>query len=257
MRSHRIVVPLSNLAAVYIVIAIGAFIVGLSKGGLGGALGSLVTPLFALVMPAQLAVGMGLPLLIVGDAFAVYAHWKRWDSRLIIALLPGSILGVILGSLLFSRISSIDLQHALGILALLYVAWKVWQRRNRQPPGESRKPEGWQPHVFGAGAGFASALANAGGPLITIYLLSLRLLPAAFVGTSALYFALINASKIPAYVSAHILTLDGIKVVAWAMPLVPFGVWSGVLLDRHIDMPTFEAIILIFLAVTGVALLVK
>lgn len=240
---------------VYIVIALGAFLTGLSKGGLGGVLGSLVTPLLALVMPAPVAVGLTLPLLLSGDICALYAHWRGWDRRVIVAVLPASIVGVIIGSLVIGSLSPITLQRALGLAALLYTVYKLWQRRSRRQPS-SNLPR-WQSSAFGVTTGFASTVANAGGPIFTIYLLGLRLTPSIFVGTSALYYALLNTMKLPAYLSAHILTPETILVVAWSMPLVPFGVWIGVILDRYIDMPTFEIIIIIFLAITGVVLLFK
>jgi uncharacterized membrane protein YfcA len=237
----------------FLIIALGAFITGLSKGGLGGALGSLVTPMFALIMPAPVAVGLTLPLLLAGDACAVYAHWRGWDKRIVLAILPSSILGVVVGSLLLSSMSPVTLQHGLGVVALVYTACKIWERRS----GRVSSTFPGQTHILGSGAGFASTVANAGGPIFTIHLLTLRLMPSVFVGTSALYYALLNLAKVPAYLNAHILSPQAVEAVAWAMPLIPMGVWSGVILDRHIDMPTFEIIILIFLAVTGVALLLK
>jgi uncharacterized membrane protein YfcA len=243
------------MTLIFIVILTGAFITGLSKGGLGGALGAIVTPLFALVLPAPVAVGMALPLLISGDICALYAHWRGWDKDIIWAILPASIVGVIIGTLVITSVSSTALQHALGVVALLYTVYKLWERRSGKIR-DIRMPS-WQVHIVGSLSGFASAIANAGGPIFTIYLLTLRVVPSVFVGSSVLYFALINAMKIPAYLGAHILTPETVAAVAWAMPLVPFGVWTGIILDRYIDMRTFENIILVLLAVTGVLLVLK
>ncbi len=41
-------------------------LIGLSKGGLGGTLGALVTPLMALAMPADQVIGLLLPILHPG-----------------------------------------------------------------------------------------------------------------------------------------------------------------------------------------------
>jgi uncharacterized membrane protein YfcA len=106
-------------------------------------------------------------------------------------------------------------------------------------------------------SGFASAVANAGSPILTIYLLALRVVPSVFVGTSVLYSALVNAMKIPAYWGAHVLTPQTILAIAWSIPIVPFGVWTGVILDRHLNMHTFEHQILILFALTGVVLILK
>lgn len=246
---------------VYILIAAGAFLTGLSKGGLGGALGSLVTPMLALVMPAPVAVGLTLPLLLTGDLCALIAHWRHWDTRILIGILPGSILGVIIGSLVIGSLSPVTLQHGLGVVAILYTLYKIRERRYRRAQLESRPSnsagETVRNWVFGSSTGFASTLANAGGPIFTIYLLGLRVVPAIFVGTSAAYYALLNSMKIPAYISAGILNVDTLVIASWAIPIIPFGVWSGVILDRYLDMKTFEILILGFLALTGVLLLLK
>ncbi|MEP7286888.1 MAG: sulfite exporter TauE/SafE family protein [Chloroflexota bacterium] len=246
---------MNKIIVVYLVIAAAAFLTGLSKGGLGGALGSLVTPLLALIVPATVAIGLSLPILLVGDVCALYAHWGGWDRRIIITMLPSTIIGVIIGALVIGNLSPVTLQHGLGIVALLYTLYKVWERRSANAKTVTLPP--WQTHMLGTVTGLASTVANAGGPSFTIYLLSLRVVPSVFVGTSVLYFALLNAIKIPAYASAHILQPDMFLVVAWSIPLIPLGVWSGILLDRHLDMKTFETLILVLLAVTGVILLLK
>ena len=73
----------------YIVTGIAAFIIGLAKGGLAGTLGTLATPLMALVIPPDQVVGLVLPMLMFTDVFAVAAHWRKWQGRLVMLLLPG------------------------------------------------------------------------------------------------------------------------------------------------------------------------
>ena len=243
------------MTLVFVALAVGAFLIGLSKGGLGGAIGALVTPLLALVMPVPIALGLALPMLLIGDCFALYAHWDGWDKRIVWAILPSTVVGVVIAGLLLDVLTPALLQRGLGLAALLYTAYKLWERVGKRVPIEN-VPR-WLVHLMGALTGVASTIANAGAPVFTIYLLQLRLVPEVFVGTSVLYFALLNVIKIPAYLNSHVLGLNFLIVDAWAIPLIPFGVWSGVLLDRHIDMPTFETIILVLLAVTGVVLLIK
>lgn len=228
----------------------------MAKGGLGGALGSLVTPLLALALPAPIAVGLTLPILIAGDIFAIGAHWNGWDWHILRLVLPGSLLGVIVGSAVLSSIRPVDLQHGLGIVALLYCAYKVWDmRRNKD---QEKRGAGWlSSTLFGGGSAFASTLANAGGPPFTIYMLLWKVTPSVFVGTMALYFGILNAIKVPGYVATGLLTPERVWMVAWALPFVPFGVWTGILLDKKLDMNTFERLILVLLAVTGIVLLTR
>lgn len=245
-----------NNVTIFAVIAVAAFIVGLSKGGFGGAMGSLVTPLLVLVMPAPVAVGLSLPLLLCGDVFAVSAHWRGWDRKILMAALPSTVVGIFLGILLLDQLRRFSglLQQILGIAALLYVVYAVWRRMSgRVPVGTTAV----QTTVLSGGTGFASTVANAGGPIWSIHLLTLRLTPSVFVATTAIYFMFVNVAKLPFYFASGVLRLDWLPVIAWSLPLVPMGVWTGVKLDKVIDKNAFEIIILFFLAVTGVMLLVN
>ena len=248
----------SSLVFAYSIIAACAFITGISKGGLGGALGALVTPLLALVLPTPIAIGLALPLFMFGDLFAIWQRWGTWDRKILLATLPGTILGVIVGTYALGKLSAVTMQHLLGFAAIVYTVYKLWDRRRKgetiAPVPTSHPAEGT---VFGALAGIASVVANAGSPIYTVYLLLKQVTPTVFVGTSALYFAILNLVKVPGYLSANILQPQTLLLIAWALPLVPFGVWSGKILDRYLDMRTFELLILVFLFITGVVLLLK
>src|SRR5438876_10579781 len=102
-------------------VATGAFVIGLSKGGLGGTAVTLVTPLLALVMPAPTAVGVVLPLLLIGDMFALWAYWKCWSSPVIISLLPGTVVGIVVGSWLLATLPAVIISRIIGIFALSFV----------------------------------------------------------------------------------------------------------------------------------------
>src|SRR5215216_4306855 len=110
-----------NTIYVAIVITILGFMIGLAKGGFGG-LGSLLTPILALVLPVTLAVGVLLPMLMVGDVFAVYMYWKEWDLALVKPMLPAGIVGALAGTFLLSWLSSNGLRIILGVFVLGLVA---------------------------------------------------------------------------------------------------------------------------------------
>src|SRR6476619_6847564 len=93
-----------NTIYVAIVITILGFMIGLAKGGFGG-LGSLLTPILALVLPVASAVGVLLPMLMVGDVFAIYMYWKEWDPDLVKRILPAGIVGALVGTFLLSSVT--------------------------------------------------------------------------------------------------------------------------------------------------------
>ncbi len=60
----------------WIVLVIAAMLIGFSKAGVSS-MGILVVTLFMILFPAKESVGILLPLLIVGDLFAVTYYRKK------------------------------------------------------------------------------------------------------------------------------------------------------------------------------------
>jgi uncharacterized protein len=113
-----------TLPIFFLMTAVVAFLVGLSKGGLGGTLGALATPLMALVMPADQVIGLVLPILMFADIFAVALHWGNWNRRLVILLIPGAIAGVTIGTFFITNAPTETLRKALGIIILIFTIYK-------------------------------------------------------------------------------------------------------------------------------------
>jgi uncharacterized membrane protein YfcA len=76
-----------------IIAVAAAFLIGFGKAGVGGSLGPFVTVLVVLTIPADDAIGLLLPMLIVADALTVAAHWRRWDRAILIRLLTAATSG--------------------------------------------------------------------------------------------------------------------------------------------------------------------
>jgi len=151
----------SDPVVYYSVIALGAFLTGLSKGGLGGLLGALITPLLSLVMPIDQAIGMALPIFILGDLFALAAHWGNWDRRLNWLLLPGALLGITLGTYVLTSISPTALKRSLAVIIFLFISYKLFEQRIMGKL--AYRAQNWHGWLAGGIAGFTSTLAHAGG----------------------------------------------------------------------------------------------
>ncbi len=238
----------------YIVVIVVAMLVGMSKGGLGGILGTLATPLMILVVPADQAIGLVLPILMVADIFAIMLHWKGWDRRLILLLIPGAIAGVTIGTFFITNAPTDLLRRGLGIIVLLFAVYKLLEDRILDRLVYTSRP--WHGLVAGTVAGFASSLAHTGGPPVSIYLLLERVTPAVFIGTSALFFGLLNWIKVPYYIYADLLTWSRVMQIVWVLPLIPLFVWLGRWMSRQINRETFERIIVWLLALSGVLLII-
>ncbi|MBN2471749.1 MAG: sulfite exporter TauE/SafE family protein [Anaerolineae bacterium] len=229
-----------------------ALFIGLSKGGLGGAAGGLVVPLLSSVMPVSQAVGISLPLLILGDVFALQAYWRRWEWPYLRLLLPAAVGGALVGVLLLTTLPDIALRRLLGAFTLLAVLYKLGSDRLA---GLAYTPRPWHGWLAGGGAGLASAMANAGGPILTIYLLLQKRPALGFLGTTTLFFAVINLFKLPFFLGTRVIDLPALVEVLWALPAIPVGVWLGKWVFTHVEQRVFEGIMLALLAYAGVTLL--
>lgn len=245
----------SDPVVYYSVIALGTFLTGLSKGGLGGLLGALITPLLSLVMPIDQAIGMALPIFILGDLFALAAHWGNWDRRLNWLLLPGALIGITLGTYVLTSISPTALKRSLAVIIFLFISYKLFEQRIMGKL--AYRAQNWHGWLAGGIAGFTSTLAHAGGPPIIIYLLLQGVTPVVFVATSILFFSVTNWIKVPYYYQAGLLNFQALLGIIWLAPLVPLGVWVGRRLARRVDRLVFERIILVLLGITGIFLLVS
>jgi uncharacterized membrane protein YfcA len=240
-------------AAFYAMAALVALIIGFSKGGLGGTLGGLATPLMAIVMPADQAIGLLLPILMVADVFAVASHWKCWDWRLIILMLPGAVVGVTIGTYFITNAPTETLKLALGIIVLLFALYKILEARLFN--ALTYEAKNWHGVFAGTVAGFSSALAHTGGPPISIYLLMRRVPTHVFNATSALFFAILNWVKVPYYVYAQLFDFQQMRSLIWLLPLLPLGVWGGKWAAEKISQEVFERVIVALLALTALLLI--
>jgi uncharacterized membrane protein YfcA len=244
-----------NLIIFFGTTAVVICLIGLSKGGFGGTTGVLATPLMALVIPANQVIGLLLPILMIADVFAVTSHWKRWDQKLVILLLPGAVTGVLIGTLFLTSVSPLVLRRGLGVIALLFVFYKLFEQSILG--STEYQAQNWHGLAAGVAAGFSSSLAHTGGPPITIYLLMQKITPRAFVATAALFFTVLNWIKVPSYFYADLFDFKLLWRVAWLLPLLPISVWLGKWAAIRINKLTFDRIIIFFLAVSGVWLLVR
>ena len=84
--------------------------------------------------------------------------------------------------------------------------------------------------ILGLLGGFATMIGNAAGPVMALYLLSMRLPKNQFIGTAAWFFFIINVSKVPFHIyfwetiDLHSFTFDLLMLPAIAAGAV-LGIW--------------------------------
>jgi len=232
--------------------AVSAILVGLSKTGMPGVAIPSVWLMAEAIHDAKLSVGAITPLLILGDVFAVayYRRHAQWDR--LWRLFPFVVAGMIPAMVILRFTSGEQLRPALGglILALLTLELgRKWFGWNNVPNA------GWFVGLMGFLAGFGTALGNAAGPVMGIYLVATKLPKQQFMGTSAWFFFLVNVSKVLPYVAMGMITAGTVSFGLVLAPVVVISSVLGVAMLPYIPQRLFDSVVLALAALGGVRLI--
>jgi hypothetical protein len=103
--------------------------------------------------------------------------------------------------------------------------------------------------------GVTTMLANAAGPVIGAYLLSLKLSKATFLGTSAWFFFIVNWIKVPFMVQQRMITMDSLRINLYMVPALVAGVAAGIFVASRINQKTFDILVTALAALACLKLL--
>ena len=228
------------VAAAWIIVCACAFFVGLSKTGIPG-VGILVIPTLAYVMDAKESTGFLLPMLIVGDIFAVAYYRRHAVWKHLVKLLPAAVVGVIIGYRLMGIVNSSQLKIIIGWIIVVLLVVDFW--RIRIARGQPKVPTHWSFAVaIGVLGGAVTMMANGAGPLMIIYLLAMRLDKNEFMGTGGWYFLIINCFKVPFSAHLGLITAASLKMDLMLLPLIAAGAICGRPLLKRIPQNAFVVV---------------
>lgn len=241
---------LSELTLIDWVALIGAsFIIGLSKSGIKG-ISIIIVALLVFVFGAKVSTGILLPMLIVGDIFAVIYYNRHAQWKYLVRLLPFMMLGVVLGTWIGDSLSEEVFRKSMALVIFISVLFMFWwdRRKSKQVP----KHVGFA-GVMGLTAGFTTMVGNLAGSFANIFFLAMQLPKNAFIGTTAWLFLIINLFKVPFHIfSWKTMTIDTIQVSAVAVPAIFIGLFVGVRLLKRVNDQLFRRFILVMTALGAV-----
>ena len=240
----------------WLLLAVAAVFVGVAKTGIPG-FGVLVVPLAAMCLPAKVSIGIVLGMLIFADIFAIIYYRRHADWKHIFRLLPATLVGIGIGFFVMDRISNEQLKPMIGAIVLVMLGiYFVQQLRNNSQTDDTvpKKPHLLLAPVFGFFAGFTTMLANAAGPVTTIYFLMMSLPKKRFVGTRAWFFFIVNWTKVPLYLKSELITKDSLKLNALLAGLVVVGIILGIFALKKIPQKAFNIIVQVLAAIAAIKL---
>jgi uncharacterized protein len=238
----------------WILAIVSGMVIGMSKAGLNG-LTLMFIPLMALSFGGKASTGILLPMLCVGDIFAVSWYRRHAEWQYLLKLLPSALVGIGAGVAVGGRLSDTSFRLLLGGIIMVLLGMMVWQDVQKK---ETQYPHAWWFAVLaGLAAGFTTMVGNAAGATTSIYLLSMRLPKNSFIGTAAWFFLIVNLLKVPLQVifwkniSAESLTFDAIMV-----PAIAIGAVIGIVAAGKIPERAYRVFVMVMTGVAGVLLIV-
>ncbi len=241
--------PTFYLAAVPAVI-----LFGIAKGGFGSGLGVMAVPLIAMAVSPVQAAAILLPILCVMDLVGLWAYRGKWVLPELRILLPASLAGIAIGTLMFEFMSPARLRLLLGVVAISFTL-NHWLQAKLSQTSEQKLYGPALGTAAAAMAGFTSFIAHAGGPPITMYLLRRGINRTQFVATTVVFFAVVNYVKLAPYAWLGQFDASNLKTSLVLAPLAPVGIGMGVWLHNRVTDRIFFRIAYAMLFVVGLKLM--
>ncbi len=233
---------------------LAAVVVGISKAGVKG-IAIIIVTLLAIVFGGKASTGILLPMLIVGDVFAVIYYHRHAQWRYLWRLLPWMAAGVLLGVWIGKDLPEESFKYGMAVIILLTVVMMFWwdRRKSIQVPDNR-----WFAAVMGLAAGFTTMVGNLAGAFSNLYFLAMRLPKDEFIGTAAWLFFIINLFKLPFHIFVwETVTLESLAVNLRLVPGILAGLWLGIFLVKKIKEQHYRQMILVLTAAGALVMLMR
>jgi len=231
-----------------------AFVLGVTKAGLKG-IDVLLVTLMALAFGARESTGIIVPLLILGDVFAVIYYNRHAQWKYIFKFLPWMLAGVLVGVLIGKDLDERTFKIGMALIILLSVIIMFgWEKRKSQSV-----PTHWAFAGFmGVMAGITTMIGNLAGAFANIFFLAMRFPKNEFIGTAAWLFFIVNLFKLPFHIFVwETVTPQSLLINLKLVPGVILGLWVGVRLVKIIKETFYRRMILILTALGAILILFR
>lgn len=231
-----------------------AFVIGISKAGIKG-IAIINVTLMALAFGAKESTGLIVPLLVVGDAFAVVYYNRHAQWKYIVAFLPWMILGILIGTAIGKDLPETTFKISMAVIILGTVLMMYWWDRKKS----KNVPTHWAFAGFiGTMAGITTMIGNLAGAFSNIYFLAMRLPKNEFIGTAAWLFFIVNIFKLPFHIFIwKTITPETLIINLKLVPGIILGIIVGVRLVKIIKEQFYRRMILVLTAIGAVLILFR
>ena len=237
-----------------ILIALSAFIIGLSKAGLKG-IDMLNVTIMTIVFGGKASTGIVLPLLCVADILAVKYYHRHAQWPHVIKLMPWMVIGILVGVFVGKDLNEAIFRKVMASIIVLTVViiLVIEFRKTVIVPGNKMFTAG-----MGLVSGFTTMLGNLAGAFSNIYFLAMRLPKNDFIGTGAWIFLLINLFKLPFQVFYwKNITATSLLTDLALVPFLILGFWCGIKLVAKIKDDLYRQVVIVLTLIGAIFIFLK
>lgn len=228
---------------------LGIFLLGIAKGGIKG-LGPIITVITAVVFGSKASTGILMPLLMIGDAFAVFYYNRHARWNYLWKLMPWIVIGILAGTWFGKDLQEEHFKKGMALLIIISVIlmWLLERMKNYKVPDNR-----WFAAGMGSASGFATMVGNLAGPFSELYFLAVRVPRDAFIGTAAWLFFITNIIKLPFHIwSWRTVNMESAKIGLLLTPALLIGLFTGIWLVKRLNQKQFRSLILILTALGAI-----
>ena len=233
--------------------SLGAMCLGVSKTGFPG-LAIVNVMVVAELFGAKNSVGIILPMLVVCDLIVLPLFWKYASWKQIWPLVPVTFIAIVASAFLLDRFDDLTARRVIGGIILVMLGLQLvreFRKAFLEHLPDSRIFR-WVSCVL---IGVSTMLANAAGPVYSIYALVHKMPKMEFLGVGARLFLVVNLFKAPLLGQLDLINVESLKLNLILLPALLVGIFFGRKMIHLVPQRAFEILLYVFSAIAGVRML--
>ncbi len=238
----------------WLIIALGAFIIGLSKAGLKG-IDMLNVTLMAIVFGGKASTGVVLPLLCASDIMAVIYYHRHAQWPLFRRIIPWMMAGILIGVFTGKDLNENYFRKTMAVIIILTVIIMLameWRKTIIIPSNV------FFTGTMGLASGFTTMLGNLGGAFSNVYFLAMQLSKNDFIGTAAWVFLAMNLFKLPFQVFYwKNITGTTLQTDAVLLPALVLGFGAGLKIVSGLKDNNYRKLVIVLTFIGAIFIFLK
>lgn len=233
------------MSAPFVVAAAVVVFAGVAYGLAGFGFVMVSVPPLLLLYPPQTAVTTGILLSMLTGWMILPGAWRETQLGMVLALLPGALLGIGLGVALLRLLDADAVKLMTGLIVTVFAATMI---RGWTPRGMGSRIA---PGIAGTLSGALGAMTGMNGPPVVLLFLAREYEVHAFRARLVTYFLLVNVVAISARVWVGETGGVDIQTALLLLPAAAVGTTIGRRLVNRVPLAVFRRVVLLMVLVAG------